>query len=80
MNRLRKTKCHQFISLTFRLMIVNQLLQIVYNLYSACDAYPTLETRCVFLNMPKVFDKVCHQWTNIQTQFNYSFRFPVKSY
>ena len=37
---------------------VNQSLQIVQNLYNAFGAYPTLETRVVFLNMPKAFYKV----------------------
>ena len=37
---------------------VNQLLSIVHNIYKALDAYPTLETRDVFLDMSKVFDKV----------------------
>ena len=40
---------------------VNQLLSIVHNLYKAFDAYPTLETRGVFLDMSKAFDKVLHQ-------------------
>ena len=37
---------------------VNQLLSIVHNLYKAFDAYPTRETRRVFLDMSKAFDKV----------------------
>ena len=40
---------------------VNQLLSIVHNLYKGSDAYPTLETRGVFLDMSKTFDKVWHQ-------------------
>ena len=40
---------------------VNQLLSIVHNLYKAFDAYPTLETRGVFIDMSKAFDKVWHQ-------------------
>ena len=40
---------------------VNQLLSIVHNLYKVFDAYPTLETRGVFLDMSKAFDKVWHQ-------------------
>ena len=40
---------------------VNQLLLIVHNLYKTSDAYPTLETRGVFLDMPKAFHKVWHQ-------------------
>ena len=37
---------------------VNQLLSIVHNLYKAFDAYPTLKTRGVFLDMSKAFGKV----------------------
>ena len=37
---------------------VNQLLSVVHNLYKGFDAYPTLENRDVFLDMPKAFDKV----------------------
>ena len=40
---------------------INQLLSIVHNLYKAVDTYLTLETRAVFLNMSKTFDKVWHQ-------------------
>ena len=40
---------------------VNQPLSIVHNLYKDFDAYPILETRGVFLDMPKAFDKVWHQ-------------------
>ena len=40
---------------------VNQLLSIVHNIYKALDAYPTLETCDVFLDMSKVFDKVWHE-------------------
>ena len=40
---------------------VNQLLSIVHNIYKAFDAYPTLETRGVFLAMSKAFDKVWHE-------------------
>ena len=40
---------------------VNQLLSIVHNIYKAFDAYPTLETRGVFLDMSKAFDKVWHE-------------------
>ena len=37
---------------------VNQLLSIVHNLYKAFDAYPTLETRGVFSDTSKAFNKV----------------------
>ena len=40
---------------------VNQLLSVIHNLYKRFDAYPTLKTRGVFLDMSKVFDKVWHQ-------------------
>ena len=40
---------------------VNQLSSIVHKLYKAFGAYPTLETRVVFLDMFKAFDKVWHQ-------------------
>ena len=40
---------------------VNQLLSIVHNLYKGFDAYPTLETSGVFLDMSKAFHKVWHQ-------------------
>ena len=38
----------------------SQLLAITYELYKAVDANPTLETRGVFLDMSKAFDKVGH--------------------
>ena len=40
---------------------VNQLLPIVLNLYKAFDAYPSLETCCVFLDISKDFEKVWHE-------------------
>ena len=39
---------------------VDQLLSIVY-IYTAFDTYPTLESRGVFLDMAKTFDKVWHE-------------------
>ena len=36
---------------------VNQRFLIAHILYKASDAYPTLETRGVFLDMSKAFDK-----------------------
>ena len=41
--------------------IHNQPLLIVPNLNKAFDAYPTLETRGVFLDMSKAFDKIWHE-------------------
>ena len=40
---------------------VNQLLLVVLNLYKAFDAYPTLETCDIFLDMSKSLGKVRHQ-------------------
>ena len=40
---------------------VNQLLSIVHNLCKAFDAYPTLETRGVFSDTSKAFNKVWQQ-------------------
>ena len=40
---------------------VDQLLSIVHNIYTAFDEYPTLESRGVFLDMSKAFDKVWHE-------------------
>ena len=37
---------------------VNQLLSMVHNIYTAFDAYPTLEPHGNFLDMSKVFDEV----------------------
>ena len=42
-------------------LCVNQLLPIVHNLYKTFDAYSTLKTRGVILDMSKAFDKVWHQ-------------------
>ena len=36
-------------------------MSIVHNIYSAFDTYPTLESRGVFLDMSKAFDKVWHE-------------------
>ena len=40
---------------------VDQLLSIVYNIYAAFEEYPTLESRGVFLDIAKAFDKVWHE-------------------
>ena len=40
---------------------VNQLLSIIHNLHEVFDAYPTLETCGVFLDMSMVFEKVWHK-------------------
>ena len=40
---------------------INQLLFIVYTLYKAFHAYPTLYARGVFWDISKAFDKVWHE-------------------
>ena len=40
---------------------VDQLLSIFHNIYTAFNEYLTLESRGVFLDMPKAFDKVWHE-------------------
>ena len=40
---------------------VDQLLSIIHNIHTAFDAYPTLESHGVFLDISKVFDKVWHE-------------------
>ena len=39
---------------------VNQLLYITHLIYTAFEEYPTRETRAVFLDISKAFDKVWH--------------------
>ena len=39
---------------------VNQLLYITRQICTAFEEYPTLETRAVFLDISKAFDKVWH--------------------
>ena len=40
---------------------INQLLYITNKIYSASEDYPSRETRAVFLDISKAFDKVCHE-------------------
>ena len=40
---------------------VYQLLEITHNIFSSFDCNPTLETRAVFLDISKAFDKVWHE-------------------
>ena len=40
---------------------INQLLSIIHDIYTGFDDDTTLEVRGVFLDMPKAFDKVCHE-------------------
>ena len=51
---------HQF-SFRSKDLCVNELLSIVHNLYKDFGAYLTLESRGVFLDMSKAFEKVWHQ-------------------
>ena len=37
---------------------INQLLCITHNIYTAFQEIPSKETRTVFLDMPKAFDRV----------------------
>ena len=39
---------------------VNQILSITYQIYSALEEFPSRETRAVFLDISKAFDKVWH--------------------
>ena len=62
MSVLKKTKCTaQQSGIRSSESCVNQLLSIVHNLYKPFDAYPTLQTLGIFLDMPKVFVKVWRQ-------------------
>ena len=38
-----------------------QLMEITHNIFSSSDYNPTLETRAVFLDISKAFDKVWHK-------------------
>ena len=40
---------------------INQLLYITHKIYSAFEDYPSCETRAVFLDISKAFDKVWHE-------------------
>ena len=40
---------------------VDKLLSIVHNIYAAFDTHSTLESRGVFLDMCKTFDKIWHE-------------------
>ena len=40
---------------------ISQLLAITHKIYSNFDAYPSLETRGVFLDISKAFDRVWHE-------------------
>ena len=41
--------------------IINQLLSITHKIYSSFDNVPSLETRAVFLDLSKAFDRVWHE-------------------
>ena len=40
---------------------INQLLSITHKIYSAFEEIPSHETRAVFLDLWKAFDRVCHE-------------------
>ena len=40
---------------------IYQLIEITHNIFSSFDCNPTLETRAVFLDISKAFDKVWHK-------------------
>ena len=40
---------------------INQLLSITQNIYKAFEACPSLETRAIFLDLSKAFDRVWHK-------------------
>ena len=39
---------------------INQLLSITHKIYSAFEEFPSRETRAIFLDISKAFDKVWH--------------------
>ena len=39
---------------------INQLMAITHNIYCAFESTPSLETRAVFLDLSKAFDRVWH--------------------
>ena len=43
-------------------------MSIAYDIYRAFDAYPALESRAVFLDMSKAFDKVWHEGLIFKTK------------
>ena len=40
---------------------INQLLSVTYCIYTAFEEFPYRETRAVFLDISKAFDKVWHE-------------------
>ena len=56
-----QTTFSSWIWFSFYDSFINQLLPIVHTLYKAFDAYCTLDTGGVFLDMSKAFDKVWHE-------------------
>ncbi len=42
-------------------LTVNQLLSITHKIYTAFEKIPTKETRTVFLDLSKAFDRVWHE-------------------
>ena len=41
-------------------LTINQLLYITHKIYTAFEGFPSRETRAVFLDISKAFDKVWH--------------------
>ena len=40
---------------------IHQLIAVTHNIFTACDANPSLEVRGIFLDLSKAFDRVWHK-------------------
>ena len=49
---------------------INQLLLITQNIYRAFDETPSKETRAIFLDLSKAFDRVWHEGLIYKLEFN----------
>ena len=49
---------------------INQLLLITQNIYGAFDETPSKETRAIFLDLSKAFDRVWHEGLIYKLEFN----------
>ena len=49
---------------------INQLLLITQNIYRAFDETPSKETRAIFLDLSKAFDRVWHEGLIYKSEFN----------